>query len=147
MVCCYTPSVYKVHTDLKCAAHSRPWLVKGSEGFCDFLPSKADDAGFETAKSFALHGAHVILACRNMARASEAVSRILGEWDGTISAMLAFNFKICYDFGNLKQKGPGCRSRQKQRLVFASRSDGRIKSQGQDQGQWGRNVYPTYKKV
>uniref|UniRef100_A0AC11AVB4 WW domain containing oxidoreductase n=1 Tax=Ovis aries TaxID=9940 RepID=A0AC11AVB4_SHEEP len=36
--------------------------------------------GFETAKSFALHGAHVILACRNMARASEAVSRILGEW-------------------------------------------------------------------
>ncbi|XP_070939775.1 WW domain-containing oxidoreductase isoform X10 [Macaca nemestrina] len=36
--------------------------------------------GFETAKSFALHGAHVILACRNMARASEAVSRILEEW-------------------------------------------------------------------
>ncbi|ELK14445.1 WW domain-containing oxidoreductase [Pteropus alecto] len=37
-------------------------------------------AGFETAKSFALHGAHVILACRNMTRANEAVSRILGEW-------------------------------------------------------------------
>ncbi|XP_043292433.1 WW domain-containing oxidoreductase isoform X11 [Cervus canadensis] len=36
--------------------------------------------GFETAKSFALHGAHVILACRNMTRATEAVSRILGEW-------------------------------------------------------------------
>uniref|UniRef100_A0A8C5W1L6 WW domain-containing oxidoreductase n=1 Tax=Microcebus murinus TaxID=30608 RepID=A0A8C5W1L6_MICMU len=36
--------------------------------------------GFETAKSFALHGAHVILACRNMARANEAVSRILEEW-------------------------------------------------------------------
>ncbi|EPQ05478.1 WW domain-containing oxidoreductase [Myotis brandtii] len=36
--------------------------------------------GFETAKSFALHGAHVILACRNMSRANEAVSRILGEW-------------------------------------------------------------------
>ncbi|MEJ1284168.1 WW domain-containing oxidoreductase [Cricetulus griseus] len=36
--------------------------------------------GFETAKSFALHGAHVILACRNMSRASEAVSRILEEW-------------------------------------------------------------------
>uniref|UniRef100_A0A5F5Q126 WW domain-containing oxidoreductase n=1 Tax=Equus caballus TaxID=9796 RepID=A0A5F5Q126_HORSE len=36
--------------------------------------------GFETAKSFALHGAHVILACRNMTRANEAVSRILGEW-------------------------------------------------------------------
>lgn len=36
--------------------------------------------GFETAKSFALHGAHVILACRNMTRASEAVSHILGEW-------------------------------------------------------------------
>ncbi|ERE79060.1 WW domain-containing oxidoreductase [Cricetulus griseus] len=35
---------------------------------------------FETAKSFALHGAHVILACRNMSRASEAVSRILEEW-------------------------------------------------------------------
>ncbi|XP_074260922.1 WW domain-containing oxidoreductase isoform X4 [Saimiri boliviensis] len=37
--------------------------------------------GFETAKSFALHGAHVILACRNMARASEAVARILEEWN------------------------------------------------------------------
>ncbi|XP_047691321.1 WW domain-containing oxidoreductase isoform X3 [Prionailurus viverrinus] len=37
--------------------------------------------GFETAKSFALHGAHVILACRNMTRANEAVSRILGEWN------------------------------------------------------------------
>ncbi|KAM9063184.1 WW domain-containing oxidoreductase isoform X2 [Sarcophilus harrisii] len=36
--------------------------------------------GFETAKSFALHGAQVILACRNMARANEAVSRILQEW-------------------------------------------------------------------
>ncbi|XP_060041108.1 WW domain-containing oxidoreductase isoform X2 [Erinaceus europaeus] len=36
--------------------------------------------GFETAKSFALHGAHVILACRNMARANEAVLRILEEW-------------------------------------------------------------------
>ncbi|KAM8954620.1 WW domain-containing oxidoreductase isoform 5-T6 [Lycaon pictus] len=36
--------------------------------------------GFETAKSFALHGAHVILACRNMTRANEAVSQILGEW-------------------------------------------------------------------
>ncbi|XP_023384340.1 WW domain-containing oxidoreductase isoform X9 [Pteropus vampyrus] len=41
--------------------------------------------GFETAKSFALHGAHVILACRNMTRANEAVSRILGEW-GPISS-------------------------------------------------------------
>ncbi|XP_048966641.1 WW domain-containing oxidoreductase isoform X8 [Canis lupus dingo] len=38
--------------------------------------------GFETAKSFALHGAHVILACRNMTRANEAVSQILGEWRG-----------------------------------------------------------------
>nr|XP_035925946.1 WW domain-containing oxidoreductase-like isoform X1 [Halichoerus grypus] len=36
--------------------------------------------GFETAKSFALHGAHVILACRNVTRANEAVSQILGEW-------------------------------------------------------------------
>ncbi|KAL4642075.1 WW domain-containing oxidoreductase [Arapaima gigas] len=36
--------------------------------------------GFETAKSFALHGAHVILACRNKTRASEAVRLILKEW-------------------------------------------------------------------
>uniref|UniRef100_A0ABM5EU69 WW domain-containing oxidoreductase n=1 Tax=Pogona vitticeps TaxID=103695 RepID=A0ABM5EU69_9SAUR len=37
--------------------------------------------GFETAKSLALHGAHIILACRNMVRANEAVQRILEEWD------------------------------------------------------------------
>ncbi|XP_026569913.1 WW domain-containing oxidoreductase isoform X1 [Pseudonaja textilis] len=36
--------------------------------------------GFETAKSFALHGAHVILACRNTLRADEAVRQILKEW-------------------------------------------------------------------
>ncbi|KAH0619532.1 hypothetical protein JD844_000230 [Phrynosoma platyrhinos] len=37
-------------------------------------------AGFEAAKSFALHGAHVILACRNMSKANEAVQHILEEW-------------------------------------------------------------------
>ena len=42
--------------------------------FC-FLP-----AGFETARSFALHGAHVILACRNKARATKAVNLIIEEW-------------------------------------------------------------------
>ncbi|MBN3278410.1 WWOX oxidoreductase, partial [Polyodon spathula] len=36
--------------------------------------------GFEAAKSFALHGAHVFLACRNRTRASEATSLILEEW-------------------------------------------------------------------
>ncbi|XP_072728487.1 WW domain-containing oxidoreductase isoform X2 [Ciconia boyciana] len=36
--------------------------------------------GFETAKSLALHGAYVILACRNMSRGNDAVQRILVEW-------------------------------------------------------------------
>ncbi|XP_069724425.1 WW domain-containing oxidoreductase isoform X5 [Phaenicophaeus curvirostris] len=36
--------------------------------------------GFETAKSLALHGAYIILACRNPSRGSDAVQRILGEW-------------------------------------------------------------------
>ncbi|XP_059849245.1 WW domain-containing oxidoreductase isoform X3 [Hypanus sabinus] len=36
--------------------------------------------GFESARSLALHGAHVILACRNRARATEAIQKILEEW-------------------------------------------------------------------
>lgn len=44
--------------------------------------------GFETAKSFALHGAHVILACRNALRADEAVQRILKEWVRRIRLLL-----------------------------------------------------------
>ncbi|XP_056595588.1 WW domain-containing oxidoreductase [Triplophysa dalaica] len=37
--------------------------------------------GFETARSFALHGAHVILACRNKSRASKAAGLITDEWN------------------------------------------------------------------
>nr|XP_009943679.1 PREDICTED: WW domain-containing oxidoreductase [Opisthocomus hoazin] len=36
--------------------------------------------GFETAKSLALHGAYVVLACRNTSRGNDAVQRILVEW-------------------------------------------------------------------
>uniref|UniRef100_A0AAQ4RQU9 WW domain-containing oxidoreductase n=1 Tax=Gasterosteus aculeatus aculeatus TaxID=481459 RepID=A0AAQ4RQU9_GASAC len=36
--------------------------------------------GLETARSFTLHGAHVILACRNLSRASKAASLIQQEW-------------------------------------------------------------------
>ncbi|GCB73582.1 hypothetical protein scyTo_0002662 [Scyliorhinus torazame] len=36
--------------------------------------------GYETARSLALHGAQVVLACRNRARASEATQKILEEW-------------------------------------------------------------------
>lgn len=43
-------------------------------------PTLALSAGFETARSFALHGAHVILACRNKSRASKAAGLITDEW-------------------------------------------------------------------
>ncbi|XP_061825151.1 WW domain-containing oxidoreductase isoform X1 [Nerophis lumbriciformis] len=36
--------------------------------------------GLETARSFALHGAHVVLACRNLTRANKAVRGIQEEW-------------------------------------------------------------------
>ncbi|XP_043937740.1 WW domain-containing oxidoreductase-like [Protopterus annectens] len=39
--------------------------------------------GFEAAKSLALHGAQVVLACRNCTRASDAVKQILDEWTKT----------------------------------------------------------------
>ena len=35
--------------------------------------------GYETARSLALHGAHVVLACRNMTLASQAVTNIKTE--------------------------------------------------------------------
>ncbi|XP_062923283.1 WW domain-containing oxidoreductase isoform X4 [Mobula hypostoma] len=45
--------------------------------------------GFESARSLALHGAHVILACRNRARATEAIQKILEEWHkAKIEAMI-----------------------------------------------------------
>ncbi|XP_076121680.1 WW domain-containing oxidoreductase [Alosa pseudoharengus] len=45
--------------------------------------------GFETARSFALHGAHVIMACRNLSRATKAVNLILDEWrKARVEAML-----------------------------------------------------------
>ncbi|KAG7217418.1 hypothetical protein INR49_021585, partial [Caranx melampygus] len=43
-------------------------------------PLSTVNMGFETARSFALHGAHVILACRNLSRASKAVGLIQQEW-------------------------------------------------------------------
>ncbi|XP_072871694.1 WW domain-containing oxidoreductase isoform X4 [Chlorocebus sabaeus] len=60
--------------------------------------------GFETAKSFALHGAHVILACRNMARASEAVSRILEEWASSCACVQRSSF--CFTLES-HQRRPG----------------------------------------
>nr|XP_033798018.1 WW domain-containing oxidoreductase isoform X2 [Geotrypetes seraphini] len=45
--------------------------------------------GFETARSLALHGAHVVLACRNIARANEATGKILEEWQkAKVEAMI-----------------------------------------------------------
>ncbi|XP_068115653.1 WW domain-containing oxidoreductase isoform X7 [Hyperolius riggenbachi] len=40
--------------------------------------------GFETARSLALHGAHVIMACRNLQKANEAKRLILDEWLNTV---------------------------------------------------------------
>lgn len=50
-----------------------------------FPPTHTLSAGFETARSFALHGAHVILACRNQSRASKAASLITEEWVSKIT--------------------------------------------------------------
>ncbi|ETE73107.1 hypothetical protein L345_01057 [Ophiophagus hannah] len=58
--------------------------------------------GFETAKSFALHGAHVILACRNTSRADEAMRQILKEWStiaGVPSVYLCNGIAVVYREG------------------------------------------------
>ncbi|RMC09241.1 hypothetical protein DUI87_14249 [Hirundo rustica rustica] len=50
---------------------------------------------FETAKSLALHGACVILACRSLARGNDAVQRILGEWiSDAFNVVNFFNHKF-----------------------------------------------------
>ena len=36
-------------------------------------------SGFETARTLAWHGAHVVLACKNATSADEAVGKILAE--------------------------------------------------------------------
>lgn len=43
-------------------------------------PGANSGIGYEIATSFALQGAHVMLACRTRTGASEAMSCILGEW-------------------------------------------------------------------
>lgn len=46
-------------------------------------------AGYETARSLASHGAHVIMAARNMRSAIEAADQIRREWsEANIEAML-----------------------------------------------------------
>ncbi|TWW76453.1 WW domain-containing oxidoreductase [Takifugu flavidus] len=47
--------------------------------------------GFETARSLALHGAHVIVACRNLSRANKAVSTIQQEWTLILHSFSAFS--------------------------------------------------------
>ncbi|CAG03376.1 unnamed protein product, partial [Tetraodon nigroviridis] len=47
--------------------------------------------GFETARSLALHGAHVIMACRNLSRANKAVGAIQQEWALILHSFSAFS--------------------------------------------------------
>lgn len=50
--------------------------------------------GYETARSLALHGAHVVLACRNRARAAEATQKILEEWVSASIIGASFHYNI-----------------------------------------------------
>ena len=65
---------------IKFTLHNLTWPSSPNWIFTEFLLYIG--AGFETARSLALHGAHVVLACRNMWRARDAVNAIQKERPG-----------------------------------------------------------------
>uniref|UniRef100_UPI00358F9478 WW domain-containing oxidoreductase isoform X2 n=1 Tax=Myxine glutinosa TaxID=7769 RepID=UPI00358F9478 len=57
-------------------------VLQGADltGKVAIVTGSSSGIGFETARSLALHGAHVILASRHQGRTKEAVNRIRNEW-------------------------------------------------------------------
>lgn len=47
--------------------------------------------GFETARSLAMHGCTVVLACRNVDKAHKAVNKILEERESAICDILSLD--------------------------------------------------------
>jgi len=74
--------------------------------------------GFETARSLALHGCHVVLACRDLSKAEAAVGKIRSERANvrctamkldlaSLASVREFSsMVVCYLFSNKKLQNP-----------------------------------------
>lgn len=60
--------------------------------------------GFETARSLALHGCHVILACRNFKTGEEAVKKIRQEKENVNCEVLELDLTLLQSVRNAAEK-------------------------------------------
>lgn len=60
--------------------------------------------GYETAKSLAFHGCTVVMACRNIKKAEEAIQRIKSERENALCETLEMDLSSLHSVRNAAEK-------------------------------------------